>query len=157
MGHLPFNLCDGLEVFGPTRPVAELGIPLCDREAVVAEECLPGDQIDPGIEPLARKGMAERVHREPPLQPCALGIRPEMALDPAMIQRSPTAVVEELGRVRRPPARKPAPQRLLGIGTEVHHAAPPVFVPLTNNELLGLELDVLSLQRHQFTEPNAAA
>jgi hypothetical protein len=33
---LPFNLCDGLEVFGPTYPVAELGIPLGDREAVMA-------------------------------------------------------------------------------------------------------------------------
>src|SRR5215510_3977121 len=147
MGHLPFNLCDGLEVFGPTRPVAELGIPMCDREAVVAEEFLQGDQIDPGIEPLARKGMAERVHREPPLQPCALGLRPAMALDPAMIPRSPTAVVEELGRVRRPPARQPAPPCLWGSGTEGHHAAPAVFVPLTNDALLGLELDVLSLQR----------
>jgi hypothetical protein len=111
----------------------------------------------PALRRWLAKGLAERGHREPPLQPCALGIRPELAVAPAMMQRSPTAVVEALGRGRRPPARKPAPQRLLGIGTEVYHAAPPVVVPLPNHELLGLELDVLSLQRHPCPAPNAAA
>jgi hypothetical protein len=111
----------------------------------------------PALSRWLAKGLAERGHRAPPLQPCALGIRPELAVDPAMMPRSPTAVAEALGRGRRPPARKPAPQRRLGIGTEVYPAAPPVVVPLPNHARLGLERDVLSLQRHPCTAPNAAA
>lgn len=97
------------------------------------------------------------MHRESPLQSSARGIHPEMALHPAMIERPPKGVVEELGGGLRPPAPQPVSQRLLGVGAEVRYPTPAIFVPLVYHELLPLQLDIQHIQRHQFAKPNPTA
>jgi hypothetical protein len=123
----------------------------------MTQELLQRHQIHPGIEELAGKGVAQRMHRESPLQSGARGIHPEMAWHPAMIERPPPGVVEELGRGLRPPAPQPVPQCLLGVGAEVCYPPAAILMPLMDHELLALQLDIQHLQRHQFAQPNPAA
>jgi hypothetical protein len=59
MSHPLFNLCDHLAVFGAAQPVTELGLPLGDCAAVMASECLSGDQIDPRMEQRTRQGTGQ--------------------------------------------------------------------------------------------------